>query len=62
MIIAQVEESEDKSYMSHIIDYCDKNEIPYDKMQHYVNRDLKERLRLEGVRLKMVVEDEVEDE
>lgn len=62
MILKAVAENDtDKSYISHIIDYCDREGIPYQKMSYYINRELKEKLRLEGVSKFMVKEDD-EDE
>lgn len=62
MILKAVAENDsDKSYISHIVDYCDREGIPYQKMSHYVNRELKEKLRLEGISKFMVKDDEDED-
>ena len=59
-IIALVEADPfDKSYMSHIIEYCEREDIPVQKMRYYINRDLKERLRIEAVALNMVQPEEI---
>lgn len=48
----------DKSYISHIIEICEQENIPVEKIAFYITKEIIEKLRIEGIKLNMVKDDD----